>query len=318
MLSEPCWESVSAKATSNTSLTTARVVLRQSWGPPPATLSSAESSIMPTPWAATPAAKSSVAPPSWPTPGRPRSSAGSAIAQMRARPPPKMPLTTAAVETSSERPRAHRGQLGQQHGAQPKGGERRDDVHRRDGGGGLTDIRGREEASRDRPVDEAKPRGQERRGHQASALRTRKPRWRWWSGTMSRRRKPCRRGDPAQPPLLASVLVCAMALAYMRSIRSTTALTVNSRARSRPAAPNARPRSGSLSTEAMARASAGASPGGTKTPVTPSTTMSTMPPEAAATTGLPAAIASSTTVGQGSDHTDGTTTARADRNNLNT
>ena len=42
-----------------------------------------------------------------------------------------------------------------------------------------------------------------------------------------------------------------MAPAYMRSIRSTTALTVNSRARFRPAAPNARLRSGSLSTEAM-------------------------------------------------------------------
>ena len=37
---------------------------------------------------------------------------------------------------------------------------------------------------------------------------------------------------------------------------------------------------------------------GPRAPVTPSTTMSTMPPEAAATTGLPAAIASSTTVGQ--------------------
>jgi hypothetical protein len=46
--------------------------------------------------------------------------------------------------------------------------------------------------------------------------------------------------------------------------------------------------------------------------------MSTMPPLAAATTGRPAAMASSTTVGHGSGQTEGTTTARAERNSSTT
>src|ERR1700684_2110836 len=47
-----------------------------------------------------------------------------------------------------------------------------------------------------------------------------------------------------------------MALVYRRSMRSTTALTVNSRARSRPAAPNPWAARGSRNTDEMACARA--------------------------------------------------------------
>ena len=70
---------------------------------------------------------------------------------------------------------------------------------------------------------------------------------------------------------------------------------------------------GSAEPGARPEASAPASPGATSTPATPSSTKPVIPPRAEPTTGRPAAIASSTTVGQASSTTDGTTTRRAAR-----
>ncbi len=64
-------------------------------------------------------------------------------------------------------------------------------------------------------------------------------------------------------------------------------------ARSRPRSPRVRASSGSASSVAQARAAAGASPGGTSSPVEPSATASGMPPVQVATTGRPLAAASS-------------------------
>ncbi len=60
----------------------------------------------------------------------------------------------------------------------------------------------------------------------------------------------------------------------------------------------------------MAAASATASFGGTRSPFTPSTTMSGLPPTAVATTARPHDIASRTTPGSGSGQTDGATPNR--------
>ena len=57
--------------------------------------------------------------------------------------------------------------MGHQHRAEPEHGERRDQAHCRDGGGGLADVGCPERSGGDRPVDEAQSRGDDRRRHQS-------------------------------------------------------------------------------------------------------------------------------------------------------
>ena len=76
--------------------------------------------------------------------------------------------------------------------------------------------------------------------------------------------------------------------------------------RRRPAAPKRAARSGSPQSALTAAASASGSPGGTRTPVSPSTTTSGMPPTRLATTAVPQAIASRLMSPKGS-YTDGQT-----------
>ena len=121
---------------------------------------------------------------------------------------------------------------------------------------------------------------------------------------------------PTQPPV--SDIPCdrsclrrigpAINRPYRGSMRPTTADAVNGRTRRAPCRPIAAASSGSASNDKSAAASASWSPGGTRLPVIPSSTRSTIPPLAAATTGRPAAMASRTTVGQQSGTIDGTTT----------
>ncbi len=81
------------------------------------------------------------------------------------------------------------------------------------------------------------------------------------------------------------------------------------RARTAPAAPSRSAQAGSSSTHASARASAPASSGGTRSPVSPSTTASGIPSTRVATTGRPLAIASRQTSGNPSQREGTTTTA---------
>src|SRR5437762_270854 len=89
--------------------------------------------------------------------------------------------------------------------------------------------------------------------------------------------------------------------AYAWSTRATWRSTSKrASARRRPAAPNRARSAGSRSRRTTAAAKAGASPGGTRYPVSPSSTISGIPPAAAATTGRPTAIASASARPNGS------------------
>src|SRR4051812_18808937 len=82
--------------------------------------------------------------------------------------------------------------------------------------------------------------------------------------------------------------------------------------RARPRCARRAAAAGSSRTRPTAPASAATSPAGNDTPVTPSTTISASPPDRAATSGAPAATASSATMPNGSDRLRRTTAAGAD------